>query len=74
MSTHHKHSFKIKQKGDGAQPTNTTGNVTTGQPLFIPISGKVAKNLQNSNKANMSTKVLRRTYLWASTDLKESCI
>jgi hypothetical protein len=45
MSTKRKHYFEIKQKSNDAQPTNTTGNITTGQPLFLPISGKeVAKN------------------------------
>jgi hypothetical protein len=40
-----KHSFEIKQKSNGPQPTNTTGNITTGQQLFLPISRKeVAKN------------------------------
>ena len=38
-------TFDIKQKSNGAQPMNTTGNITTDQPLFLPFSRKeIAKD------------------------------
>ena len=45
MSMQRKQTFEIKQKSDGSLPTNTTDNVATEQPLFLPISGKeIAKD------------------------------